>query len=49
MLRNFNDVEDFILHAGEFEIIDNDFFKTGKFFDTRHGLISLNQSWHLNK
>ena len=47
MLRNLDEVEDFIEDANTFIVEDGDFFNTGKSIEKGQGSILINQSWKL--
>ena len=47
MLRNNNDVQDFIQRAGEFFVEEGDFFGTGKTVQKGMGSILIEQDWTL--
>ena len=47
MLRNNDDVQDFIQEAGNFTVEDGDFFGTGKTIQTGQGSILIEQLWSL--
>jgi len=47
MLRNNNDVEDFLLGGGAFQVENGDFFKTGKMIQSGQGSLLFDQEWEL--
>ena len=47
MLRNNNDVQDFILGGGSFQVENGDFFGTGKTIEAGQGCILFEQDWEL--
>jgi len=49
MLRNNNDVQDFILGGGSFQVENGDFFGTGKTIDPGQGSVLFNQDWELEQ
>ena len=47
MLRNNNDIEDFLLGGGAFQVENGDFFKTGKMIQSGQGSLLFDQEWEL--
>jgi lipopolysaccharide transport system ATP-binding protein len=47
MLRNNNDVQDFLLGGGSFQVENGDFFGTGKTIETGQGSLLFDQEWEL--
>ena len=47
MLRNNNDVQDFILGGGSFQVADGDFFNTDKTIEPGQGSLLFEQDWLL--
>ena len=47
MLRNNNDVQDFLLGGGSFQVENGDFFGTGKTIEPGQGCILFEQDWEL--
>ena len=47
MLRNNNDVQDFLLGGGSFQVENGDFFGIGKTIETGQGSLLFDQEWEL--
>lgn len=47
MLRNNNDVQDFLLGGGSFQVENGDFFGTGKIIEAGQGNLLFDQEWEL--
>ena len=49
MLRNNNDAQDFIRGAGSFQIVDGDYFGTGKTILPGQGSVLFEQDWEIGQ